>query len=62
MPPFAYTIGLPWTPNMQNREIQIPVYEELVTYIQTEMPGVEVELSKEPVDVWKDVGLKRNRS
>ncbi len=47
---------------MQNREIQIPVYEELVTYIQTEMPGVEVELSKEPVDVWKDVGLKRNRS
>jgi len=36
---------------------RIDIYKELIGYIQSEMPGIEVELSTEPVDVWKDVGL-----
>jgi DNA repair photolyase len=40
-----------------DRELRVELYKTLVEYIQAEMPGVEVELSTEPVDVWKDVGL-----
>ena len=40
-----------------DRDKRIEIYKELITYIQSEMPGIEVELSTEPVDVWKDVGL-----
>jgi DNA repair photolyase len=39
------------------RDKRVKIYKTLVEYIQTEMPGIEVELSTEPVDVWKDVGL-----
>ncbi len=40
-----------------DRAERIRIYKDLVKYIQAEMPGVEVELSTEPVDVWGDVGL-----
>jgi DNA repair photolyase len=40
-----------------DRDTRIEVYKALVEYINAEMPGIEVELSTEPVDVWKDVGL-----
>ena len=40
-----------------DRVKRVDIYKELIAYIQSEMPGVEVELSTEPVDVWKDVGL-----
>ena len=40
-----------------DRNKRIEIYRALVECIQSEMPGVEVELSTEPVDVWKDVGL-----
>jgi DNA repair photolyase len=40
-----------------DRDKRVEIYKVLVEYIQAEMPGVEVELSTEPVDVWKDVGL-----
>ena len=40
-----------------DRDKRIEIYKELITYIKSEMPGIEVELSTEPVDVWKDVGL-----
>ena len=40
-----------------DRDKRVDIYKELIGYIQSEMPSVEVELSTEPVDVWKDVGL-----
>ena len=40
-----------------DRNKRIEIYKALVEYIQSEMPGIEVELSTEPVDVWTDVGL-----
>ena len=40
-----------------DRGKRVDIYKELIAYIQSEMPGVEVELSTEPVDVWTDVGL-----
>ena len=40
-----------------DRDKRVDIYKELIAYIQSEMPGVEVELSTEPVDVWTDVGL-----
>ena len=40
-----------------DRVMRVDIYKELIAYIQSEMPGVEVELSTEPVDVWTDVGL-----
>jgi len=44
-----------------DRAERIRVYKTLVDYIRTELPGVEVELSTEPEDVWKDVGLESNK-
>ncbi len=40
-----------------DRVKRVEIYKELIAYIKSEMPGVEVELSTEPVDVWTDVGL-----
>jgi DNA repair photolyase len=40
-----------------DRAERIRIYKALVEYINAEMPGIEVELSTEPVDVWTDVGL-----
>ena len=40
-----------------DRDKRIEIYKALVEHINLEMPGIEVELSTEPVDVWKDVGL-----
>jgi DNA repair photolyase len=40
-----------------DRGKRVDNYKELIAYIQSEMPGIEVELSTEPVDVWTDVGL-----
>ena len=40
-----------------DRDKRVEIYKALIEYIQTEMPGTDVELSTEPVDVWKDVGL-----
>ena len=40
-----------------DRVKRVEIYKELIAYIKSEMPGIEVELSTEPVDVWKDVGL-----
>ena len=33
------------------------IYKTLIEYIQPEIPGIDVGLSTEPVDVWKNVGL-----
>jgi DNA repair photolyase len=41
-----------------DRDKRVEIYKVLVEYIQAEMPGIEVELSTEPVDVWEDVGLE----
>ncbi len=40
-----------------DRDKRVEIYKGLLGYINSEMPGVEVELSTEPVDVWRDVGL-----
>jgi len=40
-----------------DRVKRIEIYKSLVEYTQAEVPGVEVELSTEPVDVWNEVGL-----
>jgi len=40
-----------------DRAKRIEIYKALVEYIRAELPGIEVELSTEPVDVWEDVGL-----
>jgi DNA repair photolyase len=40
-----------------DRDKRVEIYKAMVEYIRAEMPGIEVELSTEPVDVWKDVGL-----
>ena len=40
-----------------DRNKRVEIYKDLVKYTKAEMPGIEVELSTEPVDVWKDVGL-----
>ncbi|MBT4992406.1 MAG: hypothetical protein HOM93_03210 [Candidatus Marinimicrobia bacterium] len=40
-----------------DRDKRVEIYKALVEYIKVEIPGVDVEMSTEAVDVWKDVGL-----
>ncbi len=40
-----------------DRVKRVEIYKELIAYLQSEMLGVDVELSTEPVDVWAEVGL-----
>ena len=40
-----------------DRDKRIEIYKAMVEYIKSELPGIEVELSTEPVYVWEDVGL-----
>ncbi len=36
---------------------RIEIYKTLIDYAQAEMPGIEVELSTEPLPIWEAVGL-----